>query len=409
MEMQTEIPFAPQYDHETRQDAAGLSSLQDADESIQAFVEVFEISPASKPAQGPLSGITFGVKEILEQEGRKSPWGVDFLHDRAGLRTAHCVADLERLGAKRLGTTRSTLMAIVGESATRNPRDLTRSPGGSSAGSAAGVAAGFVDFALGTQTVGSIIRPASYCGVSGFKPTFGRIDTDGAMPLARELDHVGLIAKDVATIKAVTQALAFQDAPSASFDTVLVPRIWFDEPVDLAVWNALENTQRDLENIGLKSFDFKLPRDVVSAEEEVLNGLLYKGIHDNHAQFIRDNRSRLPAELVEFERRGQSISSVEHEALQARQRELCAIMLEAVHPGAVLLCPSVSDVPPLIGQGTGSRTPQRVWTLLGWPSLGIPRGYYAQHLSHLSVGVQLLAPPMQDAQLLDLGLKLQCI
>lgn len=407
MDMQTERPFALQFDDKTKQGAEGSSSLKDADENVRAFLEIFETSSGCEPIQGPLSGMTFGVKEIFEQEGRKSPWGVNFLHDRSGPMTASCISALERLGAQRIGTTRSTLMAIVGESDTRNPRDLSRSPGGSSAGSAAAVGAGFVDFALGTQTVGSIIRPASYCGVTGFKPTFGRIDTNGAMPLSRELDHVGLIAKDVATIKAVTQAMAFEETPSESFDTVLVPRIWFDEPVDPAVLNVLEKTRYQLENIGLKTVDFELPHNVTSAEEEVLNGLLYKGIHDNHGQLIQDNRSRLPIELVEFERRGQSITSAEHEALQALQYELSENMLEAVHPSAVLLCPSVSDAPPLIGQGTGSRTPQRVWTLLGWPSLGVPSGFYAHQLDHLPISVQLIAPPMQDTQLLYLGQKLQ--
>lgn len=410
MDMRTEMRLASQHSNGSQDGIATAPALKRADAEIRAFVEVFEPSPStpSAPLQdGALHGLTFGVKEVFEQRGQKSPWGVDFLYDRTGPVTASCVSKLEELGACRRGTTRSTLMAIAGESETRNPRDLSRSPGGSSAGSAAAVAANFVDFALGTQTVGSIIRPASYCGVTGFKPTFGRIATDGTMPLAQELDHVGLLASSVATIKAVVQGLTGDAPPSVRFDTVLVPRIWFDEPVDPAVHAALETACRDLQNLGLSTEDFEVPQDVIASEEEVLNGLLCKGIHDNHGDFVQENRGRLPAELVELESRGQRVTADGHSALRARQQELSARMSEAVPSGAVLLCPAVCDVPPRLGGGTGSRTPQRLWTLLGWPALGIPHGRYAHQMRHLSVSIQLVAPTMQDTALLDLGETLQ--
>jgi len=169
---------------------------------VDAFVETFPESRALRE-DGPLSGLTFGVKEIMEQEGRCTPWGLDILQDRFAETDATVIRKAEQAGARRIGTTRSTAMAIAGEARTRNPLNLGRSPGGSSAGSAAAVAAGMLDFAFSTQTVGSIVRPASYCGVPGFKPSFNLLSTEGVMPLSRDLDHVGLIARDIETVSRV--------------------------------------------------------------------------------------------------------------------------------------------------------------------------------------------------------------
>lgn len=383
------------------------SAIRKADRDINAFVEVFENASCGVKQEGPLSGLTFAVKEIIEQEHRASPWGVDFLQDRIGTQTAPCVTRLEQAGARRLGTTRSTLMAIVGESLTKNPRDLERGPGGSSAGSAAAVAAGMVDFALGTQTVGSVIRPASYCGVVGFKPTFGRISTEAVMPLARELDHVGFLAADICVARAAFNALTGDRPATARITHLLVPEIWFRADIHPGMKNALDRAAQCFREHGIEISPFAIPREIAQHEATVLEGLLDKGIHDNHADFIRKNATRLPEELVAFEARGQKVTTQEHNSLCGRQRDMQMQLSDQLPQGSALLCPSVMDLPPLLGQGTGARQPQRLWTLLGWPALGIPTGTYGGAHDHLPVSVQLVGRSGEDTALLDLGTLLE--
>lgn len=378
-------------------------SLTRADKDIRSFLEIFEPDPDGPHREGPLSDLSFGVKEVFEQAGRRSPWGVDFLCDRRPSETAACITILEDAGAIRVGTTRSTLLAIVGDSGSRNPLDLTRTPGGSSAGSAAAVAAGFVDFALGSQTVGSIIRPASYCGVMGFKPSMGCLSNEGAMPLACELDHVGIIARDIATIRRTMQVLAPTATCAQTIDAVLVPQIWFEDAVDPAVTSAIDKAREKLRGAGLQTEAFSIPPQIAAGEKDLLNTLLYKGIHDNHGQFIRENSARLPAALVEYERLGSSVSDAQHQEARAQQKEMMHIMTEAIGTNVAVLAPSVCDRPPLLGRGTGLRAPQRLWTLLGWPALGVPHGTYGDGARHLPVSVQLASPIGNDLALLELG------
>lgn len=382
-------------------------SLRQADKDIRAFLEIFEFDRSRQDRKGPLSDLSFGVKEVFEQAECRSPWGVDFLHDRRAAVTAPDITALEVAGATRVGTTRSTLLAIVGDSGARNPLDLTRTPGGSSAGSAAAVAAGFVDFALGTQTVGSIIRPASYCGVPGFKPSMGYLTNEGVMPLASELDHVGVIAKDIETIKRTMQVLAPACPYEQRIDTVLVPEIWFEGAVDPAVLSDIEAARAKFQRAGLHTEAFSIPPNIAAGEKDLLDTLLVRGIHDNHGDFIRKYSDRLPAALVEFERLGSQVSDLQHQEARGRQKDMMQAMTEAIGMNAAVLAPSVCDRPPLLGRGTGSRAPQRLWTLLGWPALGIPHGHYGDGASHLTVSAQLASPIGNDLAVLELGQALQ--
>src|SRR6202166_1731485 len=155
---------------------------------------------------GPLADLECGVKDNIDVAGVPTSFGVDF---RTVLpeRDACCVARLREHGAAIRGKTAATAFAYRDPATTRNPLHPERTPGGSSSGSAAAVAAQHVDFALGTQTLRSVLRPASFCGVVGFKPPYGTISTDGVWPLASSLDHVGILARDVATAARVARTL----------------------------------------------------------------------------------------------------------------------------------------------------------------------------------------------------------
>ncbi|MGH7716925.1 MAG: amidase family protein [Vulcanimicrobiaceae bacterium] len=150
--------------------------------------------------------ITFGVKDVIDVAGFPTAHGVDYATTHPHV-DAWCVALLRAAGMVPIGKTHTTPFALRDPAITRNPRNPTRSPGGSSAGSAAAVAAGDVPFALGTQTGGSVLRPAAYCGVVAFKPTWGRIPTLGVAPSAPSLDTIGIIADSVTTARHAAEAL----------------------------------------------------------------------------------------------------------------------------------------------------------------------------------------------------------
>ena len=189
-----------------REDAlkACLQRIQTLDPKIQAWVQV---APQPALGDGPLAGIPFGAKDIMETRGLSTEYGSPIYKGRLGTTDAAIVTSLRRRGAILLGKTHTTAFAYRTPAPTRNPRNLEHTPGGSSSGSAAAVAAGMVPFALGTQTRGSILRPASYCGVTGFKPSYGLVSLDGVLPYAKSLDTVGFFTHTPADMLALWEAM----------------------------------------------------------------------------------------------------------------------------------------------------------------------------------------------------------
>ena len=167
-----------------------LARIAEREPKIQAWVQV---APQPATCAGPLAGIPFGAKDIYETQGLITAYGSPLYAGRIGSADAALVAQLRGLGAVLLGKTQTTAFAYFDPAPTRNPRDLTRTPGGSSSGSAAAVAAGMVPFALGSQTQGSVLRPASFCGVAGFKPTRGLPAARGRFALCAVARYRGIV------------------------------------------------------------------------------------------------------------------------------------------------------------------------------------------------------------------------
>jgi len=180
-------------DARTRKRALELSlqRIREMDSSIHAWVQ---IRPQPQTANGPLAGIPFGVKDIIETRGLATEYGSPIYKGRIGTDDAAIVQDLRRLGAILLGKTQTAAFAFQDPAPTRNPRNLEHTPGGSSSGSAAAIAAGMVPLALGTQTGGSILRPASFCGVTGFKASYGLFSMEGVLNYSKSLDTLGFFA-----------------------------------------------------------------------------------------------------------------------------------------------------------------------------------------------------------------------
>ena len=160
--------------------------------------------PAARP---PLFGALLGVKDIFHAEGFTTRAGADVPHPLFAGDEAHILTQLKRAGALIVGKTVTTEFAYFEPGPTRNPHNIAHTPGGSSSGSAAAVAAGLAHVALGTQTVGSVIRPAAYCGIVGYKPSFGRVSTAGLVTFSPSADHVGFFCQNVADMLAVAEAV----------------------------------------------------------------------------------------------------------------------------------------------------------------------------------------------------------
>src|SRR5438132_6284227 len=181
-----------------------LERIQELEPSIHAWVQVH---PEQPTGNGPLMGIPFGVKDIVETKGMATEYGSPLYKGRVGNEDAAIIRELRSRGAVLLGKTVTTAFAYRTPGPTRNPRNPEHTPGGSSSGSAAAVAAGMVPFTIGEQTRGSIIRPASYCGITGFKPTFNLLPMEGVLPLSKSLDTLGLYTHTPADMIALWKAL----------------------------------------------------------------------------------------------------------------------------------------------------------------------------------------------------------
>src|SRR2546428_9287933 len=181
-----------------------LDRIRELDTSIHAWVQVL---PQRPTGDGKLSEIPFGAKDIMETRGLSTEYGSPIYKGRIGTADAAIVRALRQRGAILLGKTQSTAFAYRTPAPTRNPRDLRHTPGGSSSGSAAAVAAGMVPFALGTQTRGSVLRPASYCGVTGFKMSYGLMSMEGVLPFAKSLDTLGFFTHTPADMLALWESL----------------------------------------------------------------------------------------------------------------------------------------------------------------------------------------------------------
>ena len=181
-----------------------LDRIRTQDPSIRAWVQVL---PQKPTGDGALSEIPFGAKDIMETQGLSTEYGSPIYKGRIGTADAAIVRQLRQRGAILLGKTHTTAFAYRTPAPTHNPRNLEYTPGGSSSGSAAAVAAGMVPIALGTQTRGSVLRPASYCGVTGFKGSYGLLSMEGVLPFAKSLDTLGLFTHTPADMLALWEAL----------------------------------------------------------------------------------------------------------------------------------------------------------------------------------------------------------
>jgi Asp-tRNA(Asn)/Glu-tRNA(Gln) amidotransferase A subunit family amidase len=392
-------------------------SLRELDRAWGAFTARLDPDAAAAQADvlarsgGPLAGILVGVKDIFDTRDLPTAYGSPIYRPEPARHDAVIVSALRRCGALVVGKTTTTEFAYLHPTATRNPGASDRTPGGSSAGSAAAVAAGLVPLAIGTQTGGSVIRPASYCGVVGYKPTFGWLPTAGLKCFSWSLDTVGLFTRTVSDMAWAAQALTGRAlAGGASPPDTPEGRgaIVVGVPVAYPWGDASDSMQRAVHRaagvLRAAGFDVRpvdLPPITAVAFEAHADVQNFEAAIALHHEFTH-HREALSPVLRRDLQAAQAVTPLAYERGQQVARE-ARVAFEAwmAQQGLhALLTPSAPGEAPLGLSGTGTSTFNRLWTLLGWPCVSVPG---ATGEGGAPVGVQVIAGGGADALALRLA------
>ena len=377
--------------------AACVARIGERDAALRAWVRVDAAGALAaaraldaEPQPGPLAGLPFGVKDVIDVAGL--PTGCNSPTRAAHVAAAHaaCVARLVAAGAVVLGKTVTTEFAFVEPGPTRNPHDPARTPGGSSSGSAAAVADHHVPVALTTQTGGSTIRPAAYCGIVGYKPPYGRVPTEGLVYLAPSLDVIGLHARSVADAARVAEVLEARPRPAQPavaprFVALSLPGLRACDPSALAAFRA---GLRRLAHAGASVRDAGLPEEVERLDDAHRTVMSVEVARSFEALIAADG-ARLSASLRAFVERGRATSG---DALAAAQAVIARVR-QALHAfaadGEVLLTPAATGEAPVGLHATGDSVLNRPFSLLQVGVVTVPAG---TGLAGLPLGLQIADP-----------------
>jgi Asp-tRNA(Asn)/Glu-tRNA(Gln) amidotransferase A subunit family amidase len=401
---------------------ACLDRIAALDPSIRAFVhldpahvlrQARDLDQRRRDGQpiGALHGIPVAIKDIVDTSDYGTECGSPLLVGRRPRLDARVVARLRIAGAVIVGKTVTTEFAFYHPGPTRNPRDPERTPGGSSSGSAAAVAAGMVPLAIGSQTNGSVIRPAAFCGVFGVKPSHGLVSRTGVLTLSRALDHVGAFARtldDIALCLGViagydaddpdTRAASFSYSELACEPPPSPPRFAF---VRTPVWDKADLfTQRAFE---------ELARRLGNSVQEVELPAAFAGAWGAHRAIMATDMAHNLGELVDrggeassailrqLLEEGRRVTASQYAAAMADARRWRAELAEILTGYDAILTPASTGVAPASLKSTGDPVFCSLWTLTGLPALCLP---ILEGEAKMPLGVQLVGSAGEDARLL---------
>jgi len=348
-----------------------------------------------------LFGALVGVKDIFHVEGFTTQAGSRLPSDLLQGEEAQSVRRLKEAGALIFGKTVTTEFAYFSPGPTRNPHNPEHTPGGSSSGSAAAVAAGFCHLALGTQTIGSIIRPASFCGVVGVKPNYDRISREGVIPLSPSLDHVGFFVPDVeSAIDAARVLYRDWDEPTQPLKKPRLgipdgPYLQSTSPEALA---HFENACKLLENAGYELQHIKVMSDFtdIRARHDVIMSAEAAQVH---ADWFREYKNLYSTKFTELIGRGQQTTNDQlQSALSARDDFRSEIRKTFLDQNIDLwICPSTVGSAPKGLDSTGDPIMNLPWTQAGLPAINLPAG---KNKDGLPLGLQVVGNWYKDESML---------
>lgn len=382
---------------------AVLKRLERTEPSLHAWAYVDPVAVKARAAaldsqsiKGPLHGLPIGVKDLMDTMDMPTEYGSSIYRGWTPAQDAEMVARLREAGALLIGKTTTTEFACFHPTPTTNPHNEAHTPGGSSSGSAAAVSANVVPLALGSQTAASITRPASYCGVVGYKSSHGRFPLTGIKGLAPSFDSFGWLAKNVSDAAMLFAALDSSIIPVTQQQlriAICQTPMWSEAEQD--THEALRIAQQKLSDAGHLVSELALPEtfnelpqghiDIMSAEAA---GSLHKEMASHQSELSRGMRDMLKA--------GGLLSPNDIKTAQDLRAQCIAQMAHVWDRFDCIISPSAPGVAPRGLAMTGSPIFSRLWTSLGLPSIAIP---VTKRPNGLPIGVQVLGAAQSDAAL----------
>ena len=371
--------------------------IRASDSSIHAWVQVM---PQRPTGDGPLAQIPFGAKDIMETRGLSTEYGSPIYKGRVGTEDAAIVRDLRARGAVLMGKTQTTAFAYREPAPTVNPRNHAHTPGGSSSGSAAAIAAGMVPFALGTQTMGSVLRPASYCGVTGFKGTYGLVSLEGVLPFAQSLDTLGYFTHTPTDMLALWQAMGHPGGDAAEVEIGAADPI---PQVEAPMTAAFQKALATLRGRGVRIRSVDIAAMLADLHDAANTVEFYEGARF-HEQRYKEFGARL-AHMGQLVREGLTIPSEQYDAARRRIADARAKVTELHKATPVILVPAATGPAPRGLALTGDSRMNSPWTALGTPAITIPMPVG----DALPLGLQLTAAHGEDATVIRTAVRLHAI
>lgn len=411
----------------TEQLSKDLARIHRHEAAIQAWATLAEDQACGQAReidklQGdlPLAGMTIGIKDVIHVAGMPTQAGSPLLAGSMATRDAACVEQLRKAGAVILGKTATTEFAFFDPAPTRNPRHLAHTPGGSSSGSAAAVAAGFCSVAIGTQTFGSVIRPASYCGVFGLKPTYDAVSREGVLPLAWSLDHVGIFTRAPSLAASVGEVLFGANFPGERpggivpescrarrerlhRSTAGTPDRYFVENLDSTARAGYEAGLEALVKAGVRVRPVVLP-NLFEHAIAAAGIILRVEAACFHRRWYPARAGEYGPKLRSVIESGNAIPAVEYLRAQQVRREALRQILSLMDDVEFLVSPSTPTIAPAGLAWTGDPIFNTPFSVFGFPAMTLPASYSPEGLPS---GFQVAGRPWSEAQMLRLALSLR--
>ena len=368
--------------------------MKDAEESTRKLRE-------GSPRSG-VHGIPVGVKDIYFTKGLKTTMGSPIYSDYVPTVDADMVTTIKEAGGIVLGKTETTEFALHDPAPTRNPWNTGHTPGGSSSGSAAAVASGMCQVAFGSQTGGSVIRPASYCGIVGVKPTYDLLSRENVYPLSWSLDHIGYMTRTTQDAHIMLEALT--GIKKEWHPKVRAPKVgllagYFKEKATEEVWQGFEKAVAEIWGEGADVETAVLPesfslvpdvhRVIMSVETAAVHEDMFKKRGDDYRTYMRG-----------FISSGLLVPATAYLRAQRLRGQIIRDMVNLIGQFDCVICPSATDSAPEGLEWTGSPAFNSPWSLTGLPSITVPSGLTEDGLP---LGLQIIGTPYTEWELLRIG------
>jgi Asp-tRNA(Asn)/Glu-tRNA(Gln) amidotransferase A subunit family amidase len=362
-------------------------------------------------ALGPLHGIPVAIKDIIDTADHPTEFGSPIFAGRQPHYDATVVAKLRAAGAVIIGKTVTTEFAYYNPGKTRNPHNVAHTPGGSSSGSAAAVAAGMVPLAIGSQTNGSIIRPAAFCGVFALKPSHGLVSRNGVLPLSQVLDHIGPFARNLQDLALIMETLAGFDAEDEDTRAIAVPSyqkaITEDFPLEpriafvrTPIWDKADDATKEAfeklaDDLGENCVELELPPEYASAWDAIRIIMLvdmghrFGPVADKHGDAV----SKVMRDLID---EGRTVTAMQYLAALDLRRNLAERLNQMFSQFNAIMTPAAPGIAPAGHGSTGNPAFCSLWTLVGLPSMALP---LLEGEGGMPLGVQLVGARNDDFRL----------